>query len=208
MAWLEESAGSKNCAAISYAAVELRFAIERLAIHYWSALLNRDVEEHDLRDIRSFKSVERRIYELGGHQKEINGHFEFTRVVFAALQIDPPCETPKMGEIANRWHTCSEYCHIAWPLASVSPVVQSAAFADLTEVANFLLPYVESFGWPVLKDNALLDLRDGFVSGTVSTQDVLEHIKKIGLYAVEKPASGAAAKFLGTAVPPRETPRG
>jgi hypothetical protein len=66
VAWLAASAEGENTAALSYAAFELRFAVERLGIHYWAALLDRKVEEQDLLDIESFKRVERRIYELGG----------------------------------------------------------------------------------------------------------------------------------------------
>jgi len=37
--WLSVSAEGENSAALSYAAFELRFAVERIAIHYWAALL-------------------------------------------------------------------------------------------------------------------------------------------------------------------------
>lgn len=68
LAWLSASGNGENTAALSYAAFELRFAVERLVIHYWAALLDRKPEEQDLRDIQSFKRVERRIYELAGHR--------------------------------------------------------------------------------------------------------------------------------------------
>lgn len=90
IAWLSASAEGENTAALSYAAFELRFAIERLAVHYWRALLNRKPEEQDFRDIESFKRVERRIYALAGHQREIDAHFEFMRIVFGAMKIDAP----------------------------------------------------------------------------------------------------------------------
>ncbi|MGI0133791.1 MAG: hypothetical protein ACREBW_02380, partial [Candidatus Micrarchaeaceae archaeon] len=192
-----------NSAAISYAALELRFAVERLAVHYWRALLNRQPEEKDLRDIRSFRSIENRIYELGGHQKEIDGHFEFMRIVLGALKIDTSFETPKMGKLSNNWHSCSEYCHVAWPLASMMPEARSGAFADLTEVSNSLSRHIKSLGWPVLQDATFVELRNKFVNGEVSSHEVLEYVRKIGLYAVEKPAGDAPARFVGTAVPPQ-----
>jgi hypothetical protein len=68
-----------NPVALSYAAFEFRLAIERLGIHYWGELLSRPLEEKDIRS--SFKKIEKRIYALAGHQKEIDGHFEFMRVV-------------------------------------------------------------------------------------------------------------------------------
>ena len=113
VAWLAASAEGENTAALSYAAFELRFAVERLAIHYWAALLDRKVEEQDLRDIESFKRVERRIYELGGHQLEIDGHFAFMRVVLGAMKIGMPFHTPKIGgsiEVLARVQRALSYC--------------------------------------------------------------------------------------------------
>ncbi|WP_158885189.1 hypothetical protein [Rhodanobacter sp. L36] len=202
-AWLTESSSGDNCAAIAYAALELRFAIERLTVSYWYSLRNQEIQARDLHEIRSFKRVEKRIYELGGHQKEINGNFEFMRIMLEALKIDRPCETPKMGEIASHWHVCSEYCHIGWPLASIAPEVKSAAFVELTEVSESLLRYVTSFGWPVFRDQATIHLRDKFVRGEISSEDVLDHFRKTGLYAVEKPAGDKVARFMGIAVPPQ-----
>ena len=60
VAWLSASGEGENTAALSYAAFELRFAVERLAVHYWATLLDRKPEEQDLREIESFKRIERR----------------------------------------------------------------------------------------------------------------------------------------------------
>lgn len=57
--WLNESAQGDNTAALSYAALEFRFAIERLAVHYWANLLGRKPESDDFKDIESFKRAER-----------------------------------------------------------------------------------------------------------------------------------------------------
>lgn len=153
--WLSASADGENTAARSYAAFELRFAAERLAVHYWAALLDRRPEEQDLCDIESFKRVERQIYEIEGHQREIDRHFEFMGVVLGAMKIDTPLHTPKIGELSRFWHECSELCHIAWPLSCAAPEVRSAAITALTEIAkNNLSGYVQSLGWSILKDAA------------------------------------------------------
>lgn len=107
IAWLSASAEGEDTAALSYAAFELRFAIERLAVHYWRVLLNRKPAEQDLRDIESFKRIKGRIYELAGHQKEIDGHFEFTRVVLRAMKIDATLHTPQIGRLSSHWHECT-----------------------------------------------------------------------------------------------------
>ena len=167
LVWLSACAEGENTAALSYAAFELRFAIERIAVHYWATLLDRKPEEHDLRDIHSLKRVEHRIYELAGHQGEIDGHFEFMRVVLDAMKIDMPLHTPKIGKLSKYWHKCSEFCHIAWPLSCAVPEARKIAFTTLTEISEALGVHVNSLGWPVLKDVAFTDLRNKFLAHEV-----------------------------------------
>jgi len=57
VAWLSANGAGDNTAALSYAASELRTAVERLAVHFWATLLDRKPEEQDLREIESFKRV-------------------------------------------------------------------------------------------------------------------------------------------------------
>lgn len=204
VAWLSASEEGERTAALSYAAFELRFALERLAIHYWTALLDRKLEEQDLRDIGSFKQVERRIYELGGHQREIDGHFAFMRVVLGALTIDMTLHTPKIGVLSKQWHQCSELCHIAWPLSCAVPEARKAAFSALTEIVETLSLQMQSLGWPVLKDAMSVNLRNRFIAGDATTDDVLAHIKRTGLWARAEFNDGREPQFVGQPVPPIE----
>jgi len=201
-AWLSASEGSEKTAALSYSAFELRFAVERLAIHYWADLLDRRLEEQDLRDIESFKRVERRIYDLAGHQKEIDGHFDFMRIVLSAMKIDMPLHTPKIGALSKYWHECSELCHIAWPLSCALPEARKAAYSALTEIAEALAAHVQSLGWPVVRDAAFADLRNRFIAGDSTTEDVLSYIKRTGLWARAEFTDGRAPQFVGEPVPP------
>jgi len=203
-AWLSISAEGENTAALSYAAFELRFAVERLAIHYWAALLDRKPEEQDLRYIESFKRVERRIYELGGHQREIDGHFAFMRIVLCAMKIDMPLHTPKIGSLSKYWHDCSELCHIAWPLSCAVPELRKTAYSALTEIAETLSAHVQSLGWPVLKDVAFANLRNRFIAGDATADDVLAHVQRTGLWARAQFTDGRAPQFAGEHVPPIE----
>lgn len=200
--WLSASADGENTAALSYAAFELRFAVERLAVHYWESLLDRKPEQDDLRDIESFKRVERRIYELAGHQREIDGHFEFMRVVLEAIKIDMPLHTPRIGELSKYWHECSELCHIAWPLSCAVPEARKIAFSTLTEISHTLGEQVRSLGWPVLKDAAFTDLRNRFIAGKASAGDVLAHLQRTGIWARAEFPDGKSAQFVGAAVAP------
>jgi hypothetical protein len=119
--WLNVSAQGANTTALSYAAFEFRLAVERLAIHYWATLLNRKIETRDLSDISSFKTVERRIYQLGGHQQEINRHFAFMNILQDAISISQKFLVQNIGKLSKHWHYCSEFCHIAWTLSSGDP---------------------------------------------------------------------------------------
>lgn len=205
VAWLSTSAEGENTAALSYAAFELRFAVERLAIHYWATLLDRKPEEQDLRDIESFKRVERRIYELGGHQREIDGHFAFMRIVLGAVKIEIPFLTPEIGALSRYWHECSELCHIAWPLSCAVPEVRKTAFAALTEISEALSAHVQSLGWPVLKDAAFAELRNRFIAGEATADDVLAHVQRTGLWARAEFPDGRAPQFVCEPLPPSET---
>lgn len=202
VAWLSASAEGDNTAALSYAAFELRFAVERLAIHYWAELLDRKPEEQDLRDIESFKRVERRIYELGGHQRDIDDHFAFMRLVLGTMKIDMPLHTPQIGALSKYWHECSELCHIAWPLSCVVPEVRRSAFTALTKIAEALSEHVQSLGWPILKDAAFVDLRNRFVAGKATTDQVLAYLQQIGLWARVDFTDGRTSQFVGKPVPP------
>lgn len=202
VAWLAESAGGNNTAALSYAALELRFAVERLAVHYWRTLLDRKLEEHDLRDLGSFKRIEQRIYELAGHQKQINGQFEFMRIILGAMNIDMSFQTPKIGELSSHWHTCSELCHIAWPLSSGVPELKIAAFKSLTAVSQSISEHVNSIGWPTIQDPAFSELRKQFIAGEVSPDDVLAHVRKIGVWASAEFPDGRPAQFVGDPIAP------
>lgn len=201
VAWLSASGEGENTAALSYAAFELRFAVERLAVHYWATLQGRKLEEQDLREIESFKRVERRIYELAGHQREIDGHFAFVRVVFDAMKIDTPFHTPQIGALSKYWHECSELCHVAWPLSCTVPEVRKTAFAMLTEVAAVLSAQVQSLGWPVLKDAAFAELRNRFIAGEATEEDVLAHVQQTGVWARAEYTDGRSPHFVGESVP-------
>jgi hypothetical protein len=202
LAWLEQCNGGVNTAALSYAALELRYAIERLAVHYWRTLLDRSLDSDDLRTIASFKRIERRIYDLAGHQREIDAHFEFMRAFVSALKLDGPLRTPHLGRMASYWDDCSELCHIAWPLASGSEEAQREAFSKLEEIAEELKQLVESAGWPILREAGIVDLRDRFVRGEASIEDVNAYMRRVGVWAKVEFPDGRSSQFVGEAIPP------
>ncbi len=179
LAWLDACAEGENTPALSYAALELRYAIERIAIHYWYALLDRPVTDDDLRDVASFKALEGRIYELAGHQRQIDAHFEFMRVFLSELKIEAPLEAPKIGRLSAAWHDCSEVCHVGWPMSSA---VEGVAAATLTRLRQVL-------GMPPLS----VSLRERYllaidVRWFGSTEQVVKFLA--GVMASDLPAAG------------------
>lgn len=202
-AWLEVSDRGNASAALSYAAFELRLAVERLAVHYWRALLGRKPEEDDLRDIESFKRIERRIYELGGHQQQIDAHFAFMRAVLGVMKIDAPFKTPNIGVLARYWHECSELCHIGWPLASSVQEVRTMAFEGLSEIANDLFEHARSLGWPIVSHASFEELRNRHAAGQLTDAELLQELQRVGIWARAEYPDGAA-HFVGAAVPKAE----
>lgn len=199
--WLVQSANGVNTAALSYAALELRFAVERLAVHYWSTLLERPFEEKEVHDIRSFRALESHLYKLGGNQLQIDRHFRLIAILNDMLQLPVSLVTPKVSALRRAWQDCSELCHIAWPLLSCSAAeVGASAFKTLTDTAQLLTDYVQSASWPVTTE-AFGDLRTRFIGGTATEEDVRSELKRLGVYATFTPPNGIA-EFVGTAVPP------
>lgn len=202
-AWLADSAGGTNTAALSYAAFELRLAIERLAVHYWVELLGRKLEEHDLRDIESFKKIEGRIYELGGHQNQINLHFEFMRVVLNFIKINWNLPTPNIGQLSRHWHACSELCHIGWSLACGDSQLRVDTFETLKEIHDSLASQVNGLvTWPAVHDGTFADLRNRFVSGHANPNDVRAYFEKTGVWARVEYKDGRTPEFVGDPIPP------
>jgi hypothetical protein len=205
-AWLARSSRGAVTTAVSFAALELRYAIERLAIHYWRTLLGRALEPSDLRDTESFKRIERRIYELAGHQREINAHFEFMREFLSALKADVPLHTPDLGKLARHWDYCSEFCHIGWPLSSHVREQQVEAAANLGTIAAELQALVESAGWPTIHDARVIALRNGYVRGESSLEDLRTFMREVGVWAKVEYPNGRPSEFVGEPIPPRGGP--
>lgn len=200
--WLDQANQGTHTVALSYAALELRYAIERLAVHYWRILLNRALTNEELDRVGQFKFVEHQIYDLAGHQREIDGHFEFGRIYLGALQIDVPMQTPQINALSRHWHDCSEVCHIGWTLASSAQELQATTFAGLVEIADLLARHAASLSWLMFHEPALLALRDRFIAGQADANDVVEHMRSGGVWARVEYPDGRPPQFIGVPIPP------
>jgi len=200
------SESGRNTAAMGYAAYEFRLCIERIAYQYWRELLGNNLTEKDLADLKSFKSMENRIYGLAGHQQAIDRHFEFGRELLLVLRIDQRVSTPKFGVLSKHWHTCSELCHLSWTLVSANASVASERFSQLRAVEGCLAELLASPArWPQFSDPEFLALRERYINGAASSVDIDAYAKSKGLYAVYRPNDGSASKFVGVPVPPDES---
>jgi hypothetical protein len=201
-AWLALSESGKHTVALSYAALELRFAIERLALEYWRALLNRPITKDDLHTASSFKRIERQIYELAGHQREINLHFDFIAMLVAELKINVPVVAPQLGRLSNHWHECSELCHVSWPIASRTPELPQKAFHSLSEMVDEVALPNSSIRWFKFHEEKLDQLRSDFVAGKASLDDARAHLRTVGVWAKVDYPDGRPSHFVGEAIPP------
>ena len=116
-AWLQESKRGKRCTALSYAAFEFRLAIERIVFQYWLTINDNELNENNFKDVRSYKRMQNKIFQLGGNQKEIKKHFEFMQLILDNLKIDTKLVVPDLGKLHNHYDSCSELCHITWTIA-------------------------------------------------------------------------------------------
>lgn len=207
VAWIENSGGGANTVALTYAAFEFRLSIERIALHLWAELSTGKGEELDFSDIRSFKRIENRIYELGGHQKEINRHFEFMATLLTLLKIPETLVTPDIGKLSAYWHDCCELCHVGWSLACGNPKVVSDAVEALVEIRDFLLVQVRGWlTWPTVHEENFQKLRDDFVSGQANADHVRAYVEKLGIWAGAEFKDGRPPQFVGEAIPPSKSP--
>ncbi len=200
--WMEKSEGGVNTAALSYAAFEFRLAVERFAIQLWASLSEGTQQQLDLRDMRSFKSIEGRIYELGGHQREVNRHFEFFAVI-SLLKIPMSVIPPDIGKLSRYWHTCSELCHVGWSFSCADSSAASEAARVLGKIQHFLLIQMHGMaGWPLIQGESFRALRDRFVAGQANADDVRAHFEKAGVWAKVEFRDGRPPQFAGEPIPP------
>ena len=162
--------------------------------------------EDDLYTASSFKRIERAIYDLAGHQREIDLHFEFMAMLIAELKIEVPVIPPQIGRLSNYWHESSELCHVAWPIASQTPELPGKVFEGLTEMVNEVALLNSSIRWFTFHEAAIDQLRRDFVVGKATLDDARAHLRRTGVWAKVEYPDGRPSHFVGEAIPPSQTP--
>ena len=202
--WLSESHDGERSTALAYAAFEFRLALERIIFQYWYILKSDDLKDRDISDIRSFKTMQNRIYEISGYQKIINKKFEFARIPLEMLKIKPTLITPDFGKMHENWSDCSELCHIGWTLVADDKKILKEQYLILTNISTFLIDCINGIiSWSKIKDQPHKELEERFIKEEISADQVREELRKKGLWArMEFNSNDKPNEFIGEAVPP------
>jgi hypothetical protein len=208
-AWLERSEEGRHAIPLSYAAFELRLAVERICMEYYVKILGSEESKKNQHELGSFKKMKARIFSVAGHQSEINKHFEFTRCIFEALRIEVPVSTPNLGRLSAIWHECSEPCHIFWNIAESREVFDAVTvedpkytpYADLVGYAEELASIASStITWMQVMNPDLVKLMKALEPTENCAQAVRDHFANEGLHAVFHPGDGSPSFSVGTAI--------
>ena len=205
--WLGKSEEGKHSVAISYAAFEIRLAVERICMQYYVKLVGAKEAKENPNDLGSFKKMKAKIFSVAGHQKEINNQFKFTRCLFKVLNIKAVVPTPDLGRLSAIWHDCSEACHIFWNVAEATEYEQGAynPFLDLVAYADELEQIANStIAWLTSINPQMQEIMEKLEGVEDCEKLIREHFSKEGLWAKYVPADGSLGYFVGEFIPGQE----
>lgn len=202
-AWLAASSSGEHTTLLSYAAFELRLEIERVALELLARMQRLTAE--DWNTLQSFGKMEARIYQLEGHQRQLDRKIELSNLMLEALQLHWRLQPINLGELRRAWHECSELCHITWSLIAATPAAESArqgVFGGLLKVQATLRSIVDrGIAWPKLEDPSFVELQERFINEQATKSDILEWFASHGLWARTVTPDGTA-DFTEIAIPP------
>jgi hypothetical protein len=195
LAWLQASETGAYSTPLAYAAFEFRLAIERVAFEFLVRVQGLEETKKELLKLRSFKSVERRIRQLAGHQREIDRAIEFINIVMREAGAKFTTAKVDVGRLSNYWHECSEFCHIFFTLASAAGNKDFAATAyeKLAEVEGFLGPLCNSVvsWWGKPEEPSFQELQAGFISGLIDEAKVTAKLRETGVWGLYTAPDGS-----------------
>ena len=202
-AWLDACENGARTTLLAYAAFELRLEIERIAIELLARIRGDQLLAEDYAAIRSFDRMERRIYDLEGHQLELDRKVAFSNVLLEQLKVETRIQAINLGRLRRSWHESSELCHVSWSLLADSPN-QEAIIADkyraMSEIRQFVRAIIDKgIGWPRIADPTFADLQERYATGTANDDDVRAWTRERGIYATE--SKSGVTEFVGTPVP-------
>lgn len=205
-AWLSASGAGKHTTLLSYAAFEMRIEIERVALELLGRIQGDDALNDLGRTARQFDRMERAVYELEGHQRELGKKVSFGNLMLSALQIDYRIPEVNLGRLRAGWHKCSELCHVTWSLRVDSPggiELGEEFFVEMAALQRYLRELVShGITWLRVADASFGALQDQYVRGEASDDDVQAWFEERGIWSKITRPDGSS-EFIGTPVPPR-----
>ncbi len=202
--WLEGARERVSTTRLAYAAFEYRLAIERIVFEYFYRLKGSEFSAEDWRAVSTYARLERRIYDLAGHQRDIDRHIAFFSTVLDAMKVPLTLARPNFGRLKRAWHDCSELCHLPWTLASQAPDAFTAALSEIAEVGEYLVELMkDTIAWPAMGQDAtyFADLRRRFLAGEAMEDDVRASLAQTGVWGRLVVKDGTAS-FVGETIPP------
>jgi hypothetical protein len=133
--WLEASAEGKHTTPLAYAAFEFRLGMERVALELLVRIGGTANGKRLLKSSRSFTSLKKRIYQLGGRQAELDRNIDFMNCVLRLAGAQFQLAKVSIATLSKLWEECSEFCHVHFTLAlaSTNREFRTAAYAILQE---------------------------------------------------------------------------
>ena len=204
--WLAKSNEGTRSTALSYSAFEFRLALERIIFQYWYTLKEDDLVDKDIDDIRAFKTMQNKIYEITGHQKIINKRFEFSRIPLEMLKIRYQLVTPNFGKMHDFWSKCSELCHVSWTIitSNGNDEIMKEQYKMLIETSHFIAESINGIvSWSKIISQPLKKMEKEFLEGKISKEYVQDELRKGGLWSkVDFKDNIRKSEFIGEAIPP------
>ena len=186
-AWLLGSAQGKHSTPVAYAAFEFRLALERIALEFLVRVQGVDQTKAELLKLRSFKSVEKRIYRVAGHQREIDRGIQFMNLVLGMAGAKFTLAQVDVGRLSKYWHECSDFCHIYFTIASVAANEDLVAseYSLLREVDEYLNQVTSSIvSWSQPKEPWFRELQQGFISGRIGESEITAKLTETGIWGL------------------------
>lgn len=183
--WLAGTDEGHNSNALVYCGFEFRLALERVALEFLIHIRrNESFTEADLKAMNKVGNIQRRIYELVGHQKRINKQVEFINIMIEVFDHPFRMSSVDLGKLARYWAECSELCHMQLSKKHTWEVkeVRRDACNTLLEIKEFLTNAISGLTWFSTYDFAR-DLQEKFIDGLITKEDVLNKLKETGIYA-------------------------
>jgi hypothetical protein len=204
-AWLAASSGGEHTTPLSYAAFELRLEIERVAVELLAKIRGDRLLPADVQTIRSFDRIEKRIYELEGHQRILDRKISLVNVMLEALQLEWRIQPIVVGHLRSAWQECSELCHVTWSLLVDSPAganLGREAFSSLSDIQQRLRSLVDrGIAWPQVSDPLFVEVQDRYIRGEIGDADVRAWFAERGLWGQVTHPDGSN-EFVGVPIPP------